>query len=298
MNCAICGNDNQAGTRFCVHCGAALVAPAGTSPQNTIAAAGAILSPKKPAAAGLSGSEPTATIPPYTPRAAPPPEQRRVAAPSVEPAPPIPAYNADPKRAGLIVVVIAAVGVLAAAAYVGFKVMSNRGAGDVLTRIETPPSNTVPSPRTSGTNEAPPAPEPPKAVEAPSAPPASPVETRPATPEHPIAPPAPPPKAEAKATRASPSGQASRQQTSPSAGTPPSAPAAQPPVHAAAPAAPAAAPVQDRWAQFAEELHRCQGEAFLSRVVCDQRVRLHYCDGYWGKVPQCPGAIANPDRGQ
>jgi hypothetical protein len=32
--------------------------------------------------------------------------------------------------------------------------------------------------------------------------------------------------------------------------------------------------------------------------VCDQRVRLRYCDGYWGKVAQCPGAVANPDRGQ
>jgi len=58
-----------------------------------------------------------------------------------------------------------------------------------------------------------------------------------------------------------------------------------------------ASPV-DRWAKFAEELHRCQSETFLSRVVCDQRVRIRYCEGYWGKVAQCPGAIANPDRGQ
>ena len=49
------------------------------------------------------------------------------------------------------------------------------------------------------------------------------------------------------------------------------------------------ASVADRWAQFAEDLHRCERETFLSRVVCDQRVRIRYCDGYWGKVPQCPG---------
>ena len=63
-------------------------------------------------------------------------------------------------------------------------------------------------------------------------------------------------------------------------------------------AVPAAASVADRWAQFAEDLHRCERETFLSRVVCDQRVRIRYCDGYWGKVPQCPGGVANPDRGQ
>jgi len=87
------------------------------------------------------------------------------------------------------------------------------------------------------------------------------------------------------------------------AAAPPVAPPAAPQV-AARPAVPASAiataptPVVDRWAQFAEELHRCQAETFLSRVVCDQRVRIRYCDGYWGKVAQCPGAIANPDRGQ
>jgi hypothetical protein len=47
-----------------------------------------------------------------------------------------------------------------------------------------------------------------------------------------------------------------------------------------------------------EELRRCQRESFLSRVVCDQRVRLRFCDGYWGKVAQCPGGVVNPDRGQ
>jgi hypothetical protein len=47
-----------------------------------------------------------------------------------------------------------------------------------------------------------------------------------------------------------------------------------------------------------EELRHCQRESFLSRVVCDQRVRLRFCDGYWGKVAQCPGGVANPDRGQ
>jgi hypothetical protein len=80
----------------------------------------------------------------------------------------------------------------------------------------------------------------------------------------------------------------------------PPAPAPQPPVRTAqqATSVAAAAPVPDHWAQFAEDLHRCERESFLSRVVCDQRVRLRYCDGYWGKVAQCPGGMPNPDRGQ
>jgi hypothetical protein len=49
---------------------------------------------------------------------------------------------------------------------------------------------------------------------------------------------------------------------------------------------------------MSEELRRCQSESFLARVVCDQRVRLRFCDGYWGKVAQCPGNVVNPDRGQ
>ena len=64
----------------------------------------------------------------------------------------------------------------------------------------------------------------------------------------------------------------------------------------AAPTPPPAQPAEDRWGRFAEELKRCQGESFMSRVICDQRVRLRYCDGYWNKVPQCPGGVTNPDR--
>ena len=42
-----------------------------------------------------------------------------------------------------------------------------------------------------------------------------------------------------------------------------------------------------------EELSRCTREDFIARVICDQRVRFRYCDGYWGKAAQCPG---NPAR--
>ena len=84
--------------------------------------------------------------------------------------------------------------------------------------------------------------------------------------------------------------------------SPPSAPVAVPPP-APAPippqvtAAPRKAPPVDRWAQMSEELSRCTREDFIARVICDQRVRFRYCDGYWGKTAQCPGNPV-PDRGQ
>jgi hypothetical protein len=65
----------------------------------------------------------------------------------------------------------------------------------------------------------------------------------------------------------------------------------RPQVAAAAPKA----PVVDRWTQMNDELSRCTREDFISRVICDQRVRFRYCNGYWGAVPQCPGNPA-PER--
>jgi hypothetical protein len=60
-----------------------------------------------------------------------------------------------------------------------------------------------------------------------------------------------------------------------------------------APPAPVAAPPQparriDPWQQMAEAIGRCPS-GFLDHVLCEQRVRLQYCDGHWGQVAQCPG---------
>ena len=41
-----------------------------------------------------------------------------------------------------------------------------------------------------------------------------------------------------------------------------------------------------------EALAQCGGN-FIERVACGQRARFRYCDGYWGRAPQCPsGAVA------
>jgi hypothetical protein len=53
------------------------------------------------------------------------------------------------------------------------------------------------------------------------------------------------------------------------------------------------APPPDRWQVMADTIARCGREGFFSRVVCEQRVRLQYCDGYWGQVAQCPSNVNN-----
>jgi hypothetical protein len=48
---------------------------------------------------------------------------------------------------------------------------------------------------------------------------------------------------------------------------------------------------------MADQVARCGRDGFLAGVICEQRVRLKYCEGYWGQVAQCPSGIAN-DHGQ
>ena len=160
MNCAICGKDNQAGTRFCVHCGAALTIPPASAPQqSTIAAAGAILGPKPPpiSSAALSApAPPTATVPIFTARPgyAPPPADVGSVPPDVQSGPAEPAYNADPKRSGLVVAVIGIVGLLAVGGYLGYKFLGGpTEMKDTLTRIEaSPPSQPSPAPTSAGSS--------------------------------------------------------------------------------------------------------------------------------------------------
>ncbi|MEO8305103.1 MAG: hypothetical protein ABI724_13365 [Betaproteobacteria bacterium] len=54
------------------------------------------------------------------------------------------------------------------------------------------------------------------------------------------------------------------------------------------------APAPSRWDTLNAAMARCTGEGLLAGIVCTERARLQYCDGYWGTVPQCKGASA-PD---
>jgi len=53
----------------------------------------------------------------------------------------------------------------------------------------------------------------------------------------------------------------------------------------------------DRWKLMRDAMSKCVGETFFKRVACEQSVGLQYCEGYWGKVPQCPSGPSK-DRGQ
>jgi hypothetical protein len=84
-----------------------------------------------------------------------------------------------------------------------------------------------------------------------------------------------------------------RANPAPKAATPPPEPSAdveiaRVPPPAAAPPAPQSPVRVDPWQQMNEAIGRCPA-GFLGRIVCEQRVRLQYCEGQWGKVPQCPG---------
>jgi hypothetical protein len=55
-----------------------------------------------------------------------------------------------------------------------------------------------------------------------------------------------------------------------------------------------APPPPDRWQTMADSLKRCENEGGFSGFICDQRVRLESCEGYWGRVAQCPNPPENP----
>ena len=55
----------------------------------------------------------------------------------------------------------------------------------------------------------------------------------------------------------------------------------------------AVASQDDRLQALDDALAQCGGN-FIERIVCGPRARFRYCDGYWGRVPQCPsGAVAD-----
>jgi hypothetical protein len=64
-----------------------------------------------------------------------------------------------------------------------------------------------------------------------------------------------------------------------------------------APAVVREAPRPDPLQVMNENLAQCANGDLFDRVVCDQRVRRQFCDGQWGKVPQCQSGVPN-DHGQ
>jgi len=63
------------------------------------------------------------------------------------------------------------------------------------------------------------------------------------------------------------------------------------------PARSAEVPRVDRWQRMSAAIQSCAGKGFLDGVLCEQKVRLNYCEGWWGQVPQCPGGVSG-EHGQ
>jgi hypothetical protein len=79
-------------------------------------------------------------------------------------------------------------------------------------------------------------------------------------------------------------------------GDPPDAIYVAPEPEQPAPAPPPPPPAPDRWQTMRESIALCDRENLINGIICGQKARIQYCDGYWGKVPQCPGPTPNPER--
>jgi hypothetical protein len=272
MKCSVCGTESKGDARFCAGCGATLIVA--KADETMLDLRTALF--RRPV---IIPAAPPGIVPPPP---APPKESLPGAAPGAAPA---------RSSAAGILLVICAVGVIG---YFVYQVAMTYGPG--LAKPGASPVEAPASPPASAM----PAPAPLKPQMSPPAQVAAPA---PALTQMPA--PAPVPvAAEPKPAPAPepPKPAASRSPDAPvRAAAPKSAPEApETPVRAAA-GAPAAVPAaeprpprRDRWQDMKDAFARCRRENLISRTVCEQRVLFLYCDGYWGKVPQCPEA-QNPD---
>jgi len=325
MKCASCGRDNPAGAHYCVHCGTEQA----STPMAVAAAANAVRprSPvpqaaNAPQADSLPASRRSAkaerarptrhyvdafgadTQPPAFPAGSDPFDVSGGAYTGTPPRTPpsspaaIPVYAAHPRRLGIAALLVALCVIVALIAFVVWKTQMPAGApaappdaadtdNDASVMSGFPPNATPQRPPRAGAPSTRGPSEGPSGTSAADATPAGGASTADG-----LTAPAP---VEIKPLPVKPARKAAVA-TAPKT-PPPSAPVvepepAPPPVVAAPRKDP---PVVDRWVQMAEDLSRCTREDFISRVICDQRVRFRYCDGYWGKTPQCPGNPV-PDR--
>jgi hypothetical protein len=60
--------------------------------------------------------------------------------------------------------------------------------------------------------------------------------------------------------------------------------------------APGPPPIEspDRWKELANAVAKCGEAGFFAGTICEQKVRIQYCEGAWEKVPQC----SRPQRDQ
>ena len=304
MKCSICGTESKVDARFCSGCGATLVLPKTDETMLDLRTAlyrRPVIVPAVPPGANAA-SAPVGKAPSANPPRA------------IDSAP-------SKSTTGALVLVLIAVGFIA---YFVYQVATTLGAPWIaaLTSASSPPMQSVETQQSALPAVDKVAELAPPVVRSPTPVPATPPTTSevapPAAVEPKVAAPLPtsPKRSSAPAAaKGSSAGKSAAKPASPSksaAAAPRRAAAKAPaaatdpeplppagPMTAPAPAvAPEPAPPQpDRWQEMSDALANCAQENFIGRVVCEQRLRFRYCNGYWGRVAQCPDAQnPNPAR--
>lgn len=208
-----------------------------------------------------------------------------------------PAYASAPRRSGLLVALAVAVALAAAAALVMFLFGQTAPSMNALPRASSDEAREAMAAAKAALDEAS------KSVLQPNGPPPPPAE--PPSPGAPVEAPAPaasampagPPGTSSvaplpDASRTAPKGEAPKtaavRPPSPASRTSPAAPESVAAVPVAPPApAPAQVAAVDRWEQMKAELAQCSSTSVTPKLQCERRIRVRYCEGYWGSVPEC-----------
>jgi len=320
MICESCGKQIPAGARYCVHCGAEQSAP---TPIAAVAAAASMARASQVKAANAAHAEPRARMRvDAANQSSAIIGDREIAVASAHRAVAPPAYAAGPARRGLAIALVAggiAVGLAAAVGWhlhesgpdakagnaasdrvPGEQGATRASAAQALTAavsgvVETgAPSPAIPRAGDGALRPADNVAAPPVSTE-----PSASTAGAPAGREAPIEIKAlPPPSASARAARRAAAAKPAEPLEAAATAAPPASPAPGNRTLASTSArATAVSPLADRWHRMDDELSRCTREDFITRVICGQRVRFRYCDGYWGRATQCPANPA-PERGQ
>jgi hypothetical protein len=270
MDCTICGKPSLPGAMLCAPCKAALKRARYVTVQEDMRPSSVIDVRRKPRHARSPGP---AAAPRSAPEAVPPQKRAGFPPPTVSPSPDV--------RLGrrIFIGIFVVASAMGGASYFGQRELGAHP-GDTASVPEVPASEPVRDPA-GGVTE-------PRKEEA--ALPPTPVAARVAVPQT-----QPAPAAAVPAKRVKPSARAAVATAyepfeGPNVVREPEKVAAAP-----APALPPP-PVPDRWQNMRDAQAQCDREGLLSGLICGQRVRMQYCDGYWGKVAQCQGANVPYDR--
>lgn len=268
MDCTICGKSTLPGAMLCAPCKAALKRARYVTVQEDMRRP-SVIDARRMARRARPAATPTPAVTAPTPRI-----------PVAPPSPVAMGASAAPnagfgRRIFVGIAIVAAA--LSGASYFGLHELGARSRGDAGV-----------APAVAGVRDETPAP-----VIAP--PPAAPVVVVPAPAALPVAEPPSKPvvKPAVVAKRATPPAGPTftMDNVDPATLVPPPVPE---PV--AVPAPPPPRPAPDRWQTMRDALAECDRQGVFDGLICGQRVRIQYCEGYWGKVPQCPGMTANPER--